>query len=88
MPSSLNRPACPTGDAERHPTVSALGPKSGDAGKPAPNERTPTRRDEKQIDKALEDTFPASDPPATGGVTRIDPVPAHQSPDRGEPGAP
>ncbi|GAB7535730.1 hypothetical protein AB4851_29055 [Burkholderia sp. 22PA0099] len=64
----------------------------GAGSKPAPNERgaerSTTRRDEKQIDKALEDTFPASDPPATGGVTRIDPVPAHQPPDRGEPGSP
>ncbi|AOJ07889.1 hypothetical protein [Burkholderia mayonis] len=32
-----------------------------------------TRRSEALIDKALEDTFPASDPPAMGGVTRIDP---------------
>jgi hypothetical protein len=30
--------------------------------------------DEKRIDQAIEDTFPASDPSATtGGVTRIDP---------------
>lgn len=77
-----------TDDARRHPVVGALGPTPGNAGKPAPNERTTPRRDEKQIDKALEDTFPASDPPATGGVTRIDPAPAHQPPDRGEPGAP
>ncbi len=28
---------------------------------------------EKDIDKAVEDSFPASDPPATGGTTRIDP---------------
>ncbi|KGT02305.1 hypothetical protein Y036_5271 [Burkholderia pseudomallei] len=32
-----------------------------------------THRSEDRIDKALEDTFPASDPPATGGVTRVDP---------------
>ncbi|CAB3755446.1 hypothetical protein [Paraburkholderia solisilvae] len=30
-------------------------------------------RSEKNIDKAGEDSFPASDPPATGGTTRIDP---------------
>jgi hypothetical protein len=30
-------------------------------------------RDDEDIDKAVEDTFPASDPPATGGVTRIEP---------------
>ncbi|CDY76945.1 hypothetical protein BGLT_05856 [Caballeronia glathei] len=31
-----------------------------------------SERDEKDVDKAVEDTFPASDPPATGGVTRIE----------------
>ncbi|AGK50451.1 MULTISPECIES: hypothetical protein [Burkholderia] len=31
-----------------------------------------THRSEDLIDKALEDTFPASDPPATDGVTRVD----------------
>ncbi|MEJ2769565.1 hypothetical protein [Mycetohabitans sp. B46] len=32
-------------------------------------------RDKKEeaIDKSVEDTFPASDPPATGGVTKIVP---------------
>ncbi|KMQ80171.1 hypothetical protein BPMI_02939c [Candidatus Burkholderia pumila] len=29
-------------------------------------------RDDETVDKAVEDTFPASDPPATGGVTRIE----------------
>ncbi|SAK79022.1 hypothetical protein AWB79_04993 [Caballeronia hypogeia] len=28
--------------------------------------------DEEHIDRAVEDTFPASDPPSTGGVTRIE----------------
>jgi hypothetical protein len=28
---------------------------------------------ESQIDQAVEDTFPASDPPSTGGKTRIGP---------------
>ncbi|MGZ2749495.1 hypothetical protein [Burkholderia stagnalis] len=32
-----------------------------------------THHSERHIDASLEDTFPASDPPATGGVTRIDP---------------
>ncbi|AIO68782.1 hypothetical protein [Burkholderia oklahomensis] len=32
-----------------------------------------THRSEALIDQALADTFPASDPPATGGVTRVDP---------------
>ncbi|WP_321863794.1 hypothetical protein [Burkholderia cenocepacia] len=36
-------------------------------------DRTHTRHSERHIDKQLEDTFPASDPPATGGVTRIEP---------------
>lgn len=31
-----------------------------------------SERDEEDLDKAVEDTFPASDPPATGGVTRIE----------------
>ena len=36
-------------------------------------EQNPTsERDEEIVDKAVEDTFPASDPPATGGVTRIE----------------
>jgi hypothetical protein len=29
-------------------------------------------KSEEDIDKAVEDTFPASDPPATGGTTRIE----------------
>jgi hypothetical protein len=37
-------------------------------------ESPPVPPDEKRIDQAIEDTFPASDPSATtGGVTRIDP---------------
>jgi hypothetical protein len=35
-----------------------------------------SERSEKEIDKAVEDSFPASDPPATGGTTRIDPTPS------------
>ncbi|KMZ13414.1 hypothetical protein BHUM_01767 [Candidatus Burkholderia humilis] len=31
-----------------------------------------SERDDEQIDKSVEDTFPASDPPSTGGVTRIE----------------
>jgi hypothetical protein len=38
-----------------------------------PKEQNPhSNRDEEDIDKAVEDTFPASDPPSTGGVTRIE----------------
>lgn len=36
-------------------------------------DRTRTGHSERHIDQQLEDTFPASDPPATGGVTRIEP---------------
>ena len=43
-------------------------------------------RSEKQIDKSVEDSFPASDPPATGGTTRIDP--ASPSPRGDGPGKP
>jgi hypothetical protein len=31
------------------------------------------KREEERIDKGVEDTFPASDPPAVGGATRIEP---------------
>ncbi len=40
---------------------------------------------EKNVDKAVEDTFPASDPPSIGGVTKIkSPTPdghPHKGPD-------
>nr|WP_311530760.1 hypothetical protein [uncultured Ralstonia sp.] len=29
------------------------------------------RKREELVEKAVEDTFPASDPPATGGITRV-----------------
>jgi hypothetical protein len=31
------------------------------------------RREEERIDQGVEETFPASDPPAVGGATRIEP---------------
>jgi hypothetical protein len=34
-------------------------------------QRLPDDKSEKTVDDAIEDTFPASDPPSTGGVTRI-----------------
>lgn len=34
-------------------------------------QRRPDEKSEEQVDKAVEDTFPASDAPATGGTTRI-----------------
>jgi hypothetical protein len=37
-----------------------------------PKERlAPDDKSEKSVDDAVEDAFPASDPPSTGGVTRI-----------------
>jgi hypothetical protein len=39
---------------------------------PDPKEtKQPSERTEREIDKTVEDTFPASDPPANGGTTRI-----------------
>ena len=39
----------------------------------SPKEQNPTsEKSEEGVDKAVEDTFPASDPPATGGTTRIE----------------
>jgi hypothetical protein len=36
------------------------------------NEQHPNNdKAEKNVDKAVEDTFPASDPPSIGGVTKI-----------------
>ncbi|WP_233854730.1 hypothetical protein [Paraburkholderia sp. HD33-4] len=32
-----------------------------------------SEKSEKQIDKQVEDSFPASDPPSTGGTTKIEP---------------
>jgi len=34
-------------------------------------QRAPDDKSETSVDDAVEDTFPASDPPSTGGVTRI-----------------
>jgi hypothetical protein len=40
---------------------------------PEIKEQNPTsERAEEDVDKSVEDTFPASDPPAIGGVTRIE----------------
>ncbi|MEQ5844394.1 MULTISPECIES: hypothetical protein [Paraburkholderia] len=40
-----------------------------------------SNRSEKQIDEAVEDTSPASDPPSTGGRTRIEPDDPRQNSD-------
>lgn len=34
-------------------------------------QRAPDDKSEQDLDDAVEDSFPASDPPSTGGVTRI-----------------
>ncbi|KAB0652403.1 hypothetical protein [Burkholderia territorii] len=43
---------------------------------------------EKRIDEGLEETFPASDPPAVGGATRIDPAKPSGERDRHAPDTP
>jgi hypothetical protein len=48
-------------------------------------EANPTsERPEDAVDKAVEDTFPASDPPATGGTTRIESEDESDSPDNAD----
>ena len=52
-------------------------------------QRRPDERSEDAVDKAVEDTFPASDAPATGGTTRIgdtdsDDVRGHDADDDGK----
>jgi hypothetical protein len=38
-----------------------------------PKEQNPSsEKSEDNVDKTVEDSFPASDPPATGGTTRIE----------------
>jgi len=43
---------------------------------------------EERIDEGLEETFPASDPPAVGGATRIDPAKPSGDRERRSPDAP
>jgi len=43
---------------------------------------------EERIDEGLEETFPASDPPAVGGATRIDPAKPSGDRERRAPDAP
>lgn len=42
----------------------------------AKEQKSATRKSETKIDNAVEDTFPASDPPAIGGATRVETAPA------------
>jgi hypothetical protein len=37
------------------------------------------QHEEERIDKGVEETFPASDPPAVGGATRIGPRDEHEA---------
>jgi hypothetical protein len=52
-----------------------------------PEQHPNSDKSERNVDKAVEDTFPASDPPSIGGVTKIRPVPdrkkSHKKPLRG-----
>jgi hypothetical protein len=51
-----------------------------------PEQHPNSNKSEKNVDKAVEDTFPASDPPSIGGVTKIKPAPdptkPHKKPSR------
>ncbi|MFL9933815.1 hypothetical protein P0D88_32510 [Paraburkholderia sp. RL18-103-BIB-C] len=43
-----------------------------------PEKHPNSEKSEHNIDEAVEDTFPASDPPSIGGVTKITVAPDHQ----------
>ena len=43
-----------------------------------PEKHPNSEKSEHNIDEAVEDTFPASDPPSIGGVTKITFEPDHQ----------
>jgi hypothetical protein len=51
-----------------------------------PEQHQNSDKSEPNVDKAVEDTFPASDPPSIGGVTKIkpepDPTKPHKEPSR------
>ena len=51
-----------------------------------PEQHPHSNKSEKNVDKAVEDTFPASDPPSIGGVTKIksapNPTKPHKKPSR------
>lgn len=49
------------------------------------NQSGPKSHEEERIDHGVDETFPASDPPAVGGATRIDPD--KKTPKPGEGGA-
>ncbi|WP_075643731.1 hypothetical protein [Paraburkholderia monticola] len=43
-----------------------------------PEKQPNSEKSEHNIDEAVEDSFPASDPPSIGGVTKISGAPDHQ----------
>ncbi len=47
-----------------------------------------SNKSEKQIDREVEDSFPASDPPSTGGTTKIVPDKDAASQDKSAPKKP
>lgn len=60
-------------------------------------QRTPGERSEKDVDESVKESFPASDPPAVGGATRIEPggsgepagstdIPGNDKPEESQPG--
>jgi hypothetical protein len=44
-----------------------------------PEQHPHSNKSEKNVDKAVEDTFPASDPPSIGGVTKIKSERSHET---------
>ncbi|RQS01886.1 MULTISPECIES: hypothetical protein [unclassified Burkholderia] len=75
--------------------MTASAPGSRDAVSPAASplslatSRKPSDdKTEERIDEGLEETFPASDPPAVGGATRIDPARPSGERERRAPDAP
>jgi hypothetical protein len=47
-----------------------------------PEQHPNSDKSERNVDTAVEDTFPASDPPSIGGVTRIKPKSDHKKSNR------
>ncbi|MGU7768871.1 hypothetical protein ACV229_01630 [Burkholderia sp. MR1-5-21] len=54
----------------------------------ASQHKRPPDKTEERIDEGLEETFPASDPPAIGGASRIDPSKPPREHGRHAPDAP
>ncbi|MGR3907455.1 hypothetical protein Q3A80_10410 [Burkholderia sp. SR8] len=67
----------------RDAVLPAAGPGLSAASRKPSDDKT-----EERIDEGLEETFPASDPPAVGGATRIDPAKPSGERDRRAPDAP